>query len=410
MTRSAAIVACGAIAIAGAFALGAYAFRDRATVPAVVAAPVSWDQGPIFGVGPFVEPTPPARPPLALEQVRLALAQAYYHHVSPLVLAKPSIPAILKALDDPYTEYLTPESYGALQQKVSRQYFGVGLRVGPGNGGLIVTSSLNGPARDAGILPGDVIVSIDGQAAGEIPFDRSLALIKGEEGTTVKLTVKRPGEKQAMRFEVVRQRIAVPAVRSRLIKTGGHRIGYVRLIAFSGDASTRVEEAVEKLADHGADAMILDLRGDPGGYLVQAIRVASLFLEKGVVCSTSGVNQPERVYRVSGAAIESDRPLAVLVDGRTGSAAEILAGALRDNDRATIVGRRTYGKATVQSLIALSNGGALKLTTATYRTPNGSNIGGRGLKPKVKTQDDPATRPDEAIVAAEHVLLEHLEH
>lgn len=407
MTRAAAI-ACGAAALAGAFVLGLYLFRDRTTAKVVSTATPVWHQGPIFGVGPFPEEPEPASPPLALDQVRLALAQAYYRHVSPLVLAEPSIGAILRRLDDPYTEYLTPQAYDELQEQVSRRYFGVGLRVGPGDEGLVVTSSLHGPARDAGIRPGDVIVSIDGRAAGELPFDQSLALIKGEEGTVVRLTVRRPGEEAFRRFEVVRQRIAIPAVRTRLMKTGGHKVGYLRLLAFPGDAALRVQEATESLVERGAEAILLDLRGDPGGYLVQAIRVASLFLDKGVVCSTSGVNQPERLYTVSGAAIETKRPLAVLVDGLTGSAAEIVAGALRDNGRATVVGRRTYGKATVQSLIALSNGGALKLTTAQYRTPNGSNIGGRGLQPKVKAKDDPATRPDEGVVEAARVLVEQL--
>jgi carboxyl-terminal processing protease len=396
------------VALAGAFALGLYLFRDRPASRVVSTAPV-WHQGPIFGYGPFADPPTPSRPPLALEQVRLALAQAYYEHVSPTVLAKPSIPAILDALDDPYTEYLTPESYEELQERVTRRYYGVGLRVGPGEGGLIVTASLQGPAQAAGIKPGDVIVSIDGRAAGDLPFDQSLALIKGKEGTVVSLSVQRPGENEIRRFDVVRQRIVIPAVRSRVIRTQGHKIGYLRLLAFPGDAATRVQAATESLVDRGAEAILLDLRGDPGGYLVQAIRVASLFLDNGVVCSTSGVNQPERVYTVSGAPIETKRPLVVLVDGRTGSAAEIVAGALRDNGRAIVVGKRTYGKATVQSLIALSNGGALKLTTATYRTPNGSAIGGRGIKPKVKAEDNPRTRPDEAVVEASNVLVEQLD-
>jgi carboxyl-terminal processing protease len=396
------------VALGGTFAIGLYVFRDEPD--ARVAAPPTtvYHQGPLFGIGPFPVAPPAPGPPRALEQVRLALAQAYYRHVSPLVLANDSIAGILKTLDDPYTEYLRPSEYEALQERVTRRYSGVGLTVGPGKGGLVVTSSEGGPAWEAGIRPGDVIVSIDGQAAGELPFDQSLALIKGTVGTTVRLSVKRPGEREVMRFEVVRQRIVIPAVRSRMISMAGRRIGYLRLLAFPGDAAARLQDATERLIDRRAEGFILDLRGDPGGYLVQAVRVASLFLDKGVVCSTSGVNQPERVYTVSGAAIETKRPLVVLVDHDTGSAAEIVAGALRDDGRALLVGRRTYGKATVQSLIALSNGGALKLTTATYRTPSGSSIGGKGLKPKVKASDNPETRPDEAVVVAGQVLLERL--
>jgi len=340
--------------------------------------------------------------------VRLALAQAYYLHVSASLLARPSIPKILERLRDPYTEYLDPQAYEALQARLSQTYYGVGLRVDRTDGGLLVTASMNGPARQAGIRAGDVIVSIDGENAAGIPFDRSLALIKGEKGTVVALEIRRPGKHETQRFEVVRQGIEVATVRSRTFTSGGHRLGYIRISSFLGNAAERVEAATRALAAKGTEGYIIDLRGDPGGYLAQAIRVASLFLRKGVVCSTSGVNQATRVFTVSGAAVDTKRPIVVLVDGRSASAAEIVAGALGDHRRATIVGKRTYGKATVQSLIALSNGGALKLTTATYLTPKGSSIGGKGIRPEVKAADDPATRPDEGVVVAASVLVDKL--
>ena len=161
--------------------------------------------------------------------------------------------------------------------------------------------------------------------------------------------------------------------------------------------------ATERLVAQGAEGLIVDLRGDPGGYLTQAIRVASLFLTAASSARRPGVNQAARDYTVSGAPVETKRPLVVLVDRHSASAAEIVAGALKDNGRATIVGRRTYGKATVQSLIALSNGGALKLTTAAYRTPNGTSIGGRGIRAErqgvettrrpVRTRRSPPPRP-----------------
>ena len=324
------------------------------------------------------------------------------------MLSQPSIPSMLEQLGDPYTEYLDPDAFEALQEGLSRKYFGVGLRVDRTDGGLLVTSSMNGPARQAGIRPGDVIVSIDGESAEGIPFDRSLALIKGEEGTVVALEVRRPGQKNAMRFNVVRRNIELSAVRSRIFTSAGHHLGYIRIGSFLGNAAERVEAATRGLRARGAEGFIIDLRGDPGGYLTQAVRVASLFLRSGAVCSTSGVNQATRVFTVSGASVDTERPLVVLVDRRSASAAEIVAGALRDHGRATVVGKRTYGKATVQSLIALSNGGALKLTTATYLTPKGSSIGGRGIRPHVKAVDDPRTRPDEGVVAAARVLVGQL--
>jgi len=396
------------MALTGAFALGFVAFRQDPAPPVVAAEPQIFHHGPLYGYGPVVPPVTPQKPPLALEQVRLALAQAYYRHVSANWLVEPTIEKILARLDDPYTEYLDPAEYERLQDLLAGGYFGVGLRVDQRKGGLVVTAALAGPARAAGILPGDVIVSINGQAASGLPFDRSTALLKGERGSVVRLTIRRPGTPGRMKLAIERGPIVAPAVSSRVQARDGHRVGHIRLLSFSEDAAARVTDAVERLVDGGAEAIVLDLRGDPGGYLQQAIRVASLFLEHGVVCSTSGVNQEARVFTVSGAAIETERPLAVLVDGSTASAAEIVAAALRDNKRAVIVGRRTYGKATVQSIVALSNGGALKLTTATYLTPAGRAIGGRGIKPKVKVTDDPRTVPDEALAAAERVLLENL--
>ncbi len=394
--------------LAGAVTSALYLRHHAAAVRAADPVPATWHHGPLRGIGPFPQPAAPATAPPALDQVRQALAQAYYRHVSAALLSRPSIPLMLEQLGDPYTEYLDPEAYATLQQGLSRKYFGVGLRVDRTDGGLLVTASMEGPARQAGIRPGDVIVSIDGEPAAGIPFDRSLALIKGAEGTVVALEVLRPGEKDAMRFDVVRRGIELSAVRSRLLVSAGHRIGYVRIASFLGNAAERVEAATHELLARGAEGFVIDLRDDPGGYLTQAIRVASLFLQKGVVCSTSGVNQATRIFTVSGAAIDTKRPIAVLVDRRSASAAEIVAGAFRDHGRATIVGGRTYGKATVQSLIALSNGGALKLTTATYLTPKGSSIGGKGIHPQVKAKDNPATRPDEAVVAAARVITGQL--
>ncbi len=387
--------------------MGYAAFHEDEAPPSAARGPV-FHHGPIYGYGSPPLATPPEQPPTALDEVRLALAREYYRHVSPVWLAEDSIQEILERLDDPYTEYLSPAEYEAFRNGLDQRYFGVGLRLDVEEHGLVVTRSFAGPAREAGIRPGDVIVSINGQSPSGLPLDQSLALFEGEEGTTVRLTVERPGRRKALDFELVRGPIEVPAVRSRLMKTGGKLVAYIRLRAFSEDAAARVGQAVERRIARGADALILDLRGDPGGFVEQAIRVASLFLDSGIVCRTSGANQESRAYTATGAPLDTERPLVVLIDSTTASASEIVAGALRDNDRAVIVGERSYGKATVQSIVALGNGGALKLTTATYLTPSGTSIAGRGIKPAVKAVDDPTTRPDEAVVAAASVVLEQL--
>lgn len=364
------------------------------------------DPGALHGLGLF--PTSPRLPtsPILVE-VRDALATSYYHFVPESVLLQPSLDLVLEALEDPYTEYLDPLEYELLREQLARTYFGVGLTVGPGEGGLLVTSSLDGPAREAGIRAGDLIVRIDGRPARDLPFDRSASLIKGEKGTVVRLTVRRPGHAKRFHFTVVRTEIAAPSVRSRMIKTNGHRLGYLRVFSFRDDVAARVVAAVRRLSDSGAEAFLLDLRGDPGGLLEQAVQVTSVFLERGLVCSTSSLHET-RSYYTTGSAIETTRPLIVLVDPGTASAAEIVAAALSDNGRAVLVGRRTYGKATVQTLLDLSNGGALKLTTATYLTPSGASIRERGIKPAVKALDDPLTKPDEALVTASKVLLEDI--
>ncbi len=419
--RKAAASACGVLLLLGVAAAVAWLGSARDPVPASITPPGATsdpppvpdahplpDAFPLHGRAPNVRlPPPPAIPPFVVSEVRSALEGSYYRPVPGSVLEEPTVERMLAALADPQTEYLSPLRYQELRDGLARAYFGVGLTVGPGDGGLIVTSSLDGPAREAGIRPGDLIIKIDGRPAAKLPFERSATLIMGEKGTVVELTVHRSGERRPMRFTVVRQEVAFPAVRHRMVKQDGRRVGYVRVLSFREDVASRVAASVERLGTRGAEALILDLRGDPGGLLSQAVEVASVFLAEGKVVSTVSAHGL-RTYHVSGAPVDTELPLAVLVDGATASAAEIVAAALVDNERAILVGRRTYGKATVQTLIDLSNGGALKLTTATYVTPDGDRIGNRGIRPSVKAEDDPSTRRDEAVIDAALALLERL--
>jgi carboxyl-terminal processing protease len=186
------------------------------------------------------------------------------------------------------------------------------------------------------------------------------------------------------------------------------RLGYVRLVSFPANAADRLADATASLARHGARALIVDVRGNPGGLLDQAVRSVSLYLDNGVVCTVEGAHQARRTYAVSGTATYPRLPLVVLVDHGSASAAEILAAALGDHRRAVVVGERTYGKTSVQSVFRLENGGALRLTTGTYRTPAGDDIVEAGVAPDVAAVDDPLTRPDEAVLAGERVLLHRL--
>ena len=390
--RRAGGIAGVAVLLGGAFFLGLFLTRTQAPESATVAA---------------VKP-PPAAPseqgPTLIDEVRRELGDSYYRSVSPKVLAVPTIDGILEALGDPNTDYLTAPEYESLKNRTAKSYLGVGLTVEPARAGLLVTSALRGPARQAGIRPGDVIVRIDGRPAGTLSLEQSLAFIKGEKGTFVRLTIRRPN-KIVKHFTVMRQEIAVPSLRTRLFTYRGTKLAHARLLAFREDTSTRLREATERLVARGASGLVLDLRDNPGGLLAQAVRTVSIFLKKGVVCTTAGLHQEQVVYEVSGRAAHPKLPLVILVNGASASAAEIVAAAFQDHGRAVIVGRHTFGKASVQSIKPLWNGSALKLTTATYLTPSGVDLSEGGVRPQVRAFDRPLTRRDEALHAAARALL-----
>jgi carboxyl-terminal processing protease len=342
-----------------------------------------------------------------IDEVRQELAVGYYRTVESSVLAQPTIPEILTALGDPHTDYLTAKEYEALKSRIARSYSGVGLNVGPAKSGLRVTSALSGPARKAGIRRGDVIVRVNGRPTRALGFNRALALIKGAEQTVVRLTVRRPAV-GTMRFTVVRGEISPPTLRSRLLLQGGTKLAYVRVLSFRESTSEQLEDRLGALLERGAKGVVLDLRGNPGGLVTEAVDVVSVFLEDGVVCTTVDEYHEARVYEAVGDAAYPSVPVMILVDRGSASAAEIAAAALFENGRAALLGERTFGKASVQSLRPLSNGGALKLTTATYQTPAGTDLNGRGVVPTLKARDNPKTPQDEGLAAAETALLEQL--
>lgn len=367
----------------------------------------------LLATGGDAEPSRTADPPPAsakpaagalVAEVRSELENAYYREVNEAVLARRSVRGMLRALDDPYTEYLSPAEYSELASSASGRYSGVGLAVNPSREGLLVTTAFDGPAREAGIRRGDVIVSIDGQPAAQMRFERSLFLIQGEVGTTVRLTVRRPriGE---LRFTLVRQELPSPSSLVRMLRGGGPQVGYVRIYSFTEQTSADLRAATRRLVDRGARGLVIDLRDNPGGLLLEAVRSVSLFLEEGVVCTTEGAHQAKRVFSVSEATPFPRLPVVVLVNRGSASASEIVAAGLAENGRGLVVGQRTFGKAAVQSLRELANGAALKLTTATYRTPRGRDLFGRGVRPRVHALDDPATEADEALRAARRSLL-----
>ena len=337
-----------------------------------------------------------------LEQVRTELMRSYYRPVPANVLREPSVSAMLGALRDPYTEYLDPTKLRLLRLETRSSYSGIGVGVLPDGSGLRVVRLKDGPARRAGLRIGDVITSIDGLSVAEAGFDRSVAKVLGPESTTVRVVVRRGPEE--LHFDVIRARLSAPSVQSKLLAIRKLRIGYLRLSAFRTGAAPVVSATLAKLARSNAAGIVLDLRGNPGGVFEQAVAVASLFLDRGVIVTLIGAHARPQVYS-STKTTATRLPLVVLVDRDSASAAEIVAAALQENRRAVLVGEHTFGKAVVQSLRPLPNGAALRLTTATYLTPAGHDINLRGVKPDLIARDLPSTRADEGLNAALELFL-----
>jgi carboxyl-terminal processing protease len=358
------------------------------------------------GTSASAPPVGAERPVRLIDEVRAELESSYYRWIDSVVLERPTVRAILAGLDDPHTDLLTTAEYESLRQDTEGTYSGIGLTVGPGRLGLVVTSAPPGPAREAGIRKGDVIVNVDGEAIARLPFEHALALVKGEPGTAVNLVVRRPTKRKPLDLVVVRREIEVPPLSARLLATKRAKLAYIRVFSFPAGAAERLEQATSQLVEQGATGAIIDLRDNPGGLLSQAVDVASVYIQDGIVCRTDGLHEEAHEYRVTGVATHRSLPLVVLVNGGSASAAEIVAGALVDHDRATLVGERTFGKASVQTIAPLRAGGALKLTTAKYLTPAGADITDLGLEPSVIAADNPLTERDEGLQIARRALAQ----
>jgi carboxyl-terminal processing protease len=260
------------------------------------------------------------------------------------------------------------------------------------------------PAKQAGIAPGDLIVAVNGKTTLGKPPDVSTGLIRGPAGTSVTLGIRHNGSAPMRSVKVQRKKIDVPLVQSRIVQRGGKKLAVIRLFQFSRGAHTQVKNAVQKALAKGAKGIVLDLRGNPGGELVEGRDVPSLFIDKGLIVSTRGRHSPEQKLYATGNAIAPTIPMVVLVDKGSASAAEIAAGALRDDGRATIVGEQTFGKGVFQQVESLRDGGLLKLTIGSYYLPKGENLAGDGIKPQVRAHDNPKTKRDEALPVALRAL------
>jgi len=360
--------------------------------------------------GPFVlgyrlsagsRSTTPVAIPSVVDEVRSALAARYYRPVPDRVLQLGSVGQIISALRDPYTAYLAPPDYRLVRQETASAYTGIGVSLLPSARGYEVVSLSPGPAARAGVRVGDTIVRIDGVAARRLSMSHAVTRILGKPGTTVSLGLRRGT--RSLELRIRRGLVHAPSVQARLLSYAGDRWGDVRLSGFRTGAAVVLGREIRRLQHEGARGFVLDLRQNPGGLLDEAVAVSSLFLARGVVVSLAGRHEPREVFRAVGD-VATREPVVVLVDRFSASSAEIVAAALRDHHRATLVGERTFGKALVQSIDPLHNGAALELTIARYFTPSGSDISNVGVAPQIHAVDEERTPDDEALAAALRVL------
>ena len=333
----------------------------------------------------------------------------FYKEVDEKKLDDASLRGIIRALDDRFSHYFTPDQSKLFEQSVTGQFEGVGMSVEQDKRGLLVINVFEGsPASKAGIHKGDIVTEVNGESIAGEPSDVATAKIKGEAGSSVRLTLLTPASDDKRTIEVKREEIEVPVAEGEMRERRGHKLGVVRFLSFSSGAHGKLRQEVDNLLEEGAEGLVLDLRGNGGGLLEEAVLVASIFVEDGPIVSTRGRTKAEHEFEAEGDAIAEDIPLVVLVDRGSASASEIVTGALRDRHRAPVVGTRTFGKGVFQEVEQLSHGGTLSLTVGSYYLPSGENISEKGIEPSVKARDLPRTKRDEAEPVALEELLEEL--
>lgn len=313
-----------------------------------------------------------------------------------------AVKGMVASYEDPYSRYFTAEESKLFHEEVAGSFSGIGAEIGERDGILTVISPLEGsPSQKAGVMVGDVLLKINDTDSLEMTAEQAIKLIRGPEGTNVILTLGRKGLKEPVVISITRGIISVPTIKA-FTKDG---VNVIELYQFNDQAYSLVEQELKKAKLNDSSKLVFDLRGNPGGYLESAIKIASLFLPSGekVVDEKPGHDGTEtRVHRSYGNVIVPPKAkVVILVDGGSASASEILAGALRDNKRASIMGQTSYGKGSVQEIVDLEDGSALKVTVAKWFTPKGVSISKSGIKPDIEVVDkDLKDEKDEQLDAA----------
>ncbi len=310
---------------------------------------------------------------------------------TPQAFTYAAIRGAVQSLNDPYTVFIEPVVRDQERDTLRGSFGGIGAYLRrPEDGGEIILEPIpDNPAERAGIQLGDVLLAVDGvPITPEMAVSEVAEMIRGEKGTKVTLTVRHPDSLEPVDITIERADILIPSVTYRMLETETPT-GYVQLTRFSGESRNEVRRALEDLLAQGAEGIVLDLRGNGGGLLAAAVDVADLFLTSKVVVRQESRREGERIERTTSQTLVPDTPLVVLVDGGTASASEILAAALRDHERAVLVGQRTFGKGSVQLVFDLSDGSSVHVTSARWFTPAGQEIDQKGLEPDISVQPSP---------------------
>lgn len=344
----------------------------------------------IFGSMVFAERSENKVGALPLEELRAfsevfgQIKRSYVEPVDDKTLIDGSIRGMLTSLD-PHSAYLDPEAYKELRIGTSGKFGGLGIEVGMENGFIRVVSPIDDtPAQRAGIKAGDLIIRINDSPVKDLSLSDAVQKMRGKPGTDIVLAVIRKGETKPLKFTITRAIIKVKSVKSRILEDS---YGYVRISQFQVETGSNMQNAIEKLKKKSGGklkGLILDLRNNPGGVLSAAIEVSDSFLNKGLIVYTEGRDpESKQQFRATSGDTLGNAPMVVLVNGGSASASEIVAGALQDHHRAIVVGSRTFGKGSVQTIVPLTENTALKLTTARYYTPSGRSIQAEGIAPDI---------------------------
>jgi carboxyl-terminal processing protease len=377
--------------------------QNESATQGVLSQPEATPTSPVAGDTPTQAPTVPPPtptlppPPLELDEVNLQL----FYEVWQIVqrdfdgdlpgteqLLHALIAGSLETLDDEYTRYVPPQVAARMRQDLQGSFEGIGAFVRMTDDGYlqIVRPMAGQPAARAGLLPQDLILAVDGISVFGMDVDQAIALVRGPRGTAVVLTISREDVDEPFAVTVVREQIEIPIVEAEMLP---ENIAYVRLSQFNRNAQPHLQAAIAQLLAQNPQGLVLDLRDNPGGFLDQAVAVADLFLDDGVVLLERNRRGMDEVFRSGNGGVAEDVPLVVLINAGSASASEIVAGAIQDRGRAVVIGETSFGKGSVQQTHTLSDGSELRVTFARWYTPNNKSIDKEGIVPDIEVLPSP---------------------